>query len=100
MSSASSSRTRYCVEVLDLLSTEDDFDWNDSKVSDIAEDEIDYQAVWEPHNPLDVAEEQANFDEQYVGVSCSFVGLSEEPVAEERCQEQVIEVASYMYMYL
>ena len=85
------SRTRssyHLEEVLELLATEDDFDWNDSEASDAPEDEIDYQPVWEPHNRLDIAEEQAHFDEQYARSSSTGLHVHEE--FEESCEEQVI----------
>ena len=44
---------------LDLLSI-DELDWYESEARDV-EEEIECQAVWEPHSPLDFAEEQAYF---------------------------------------
>ena len=66
-------------EVLELLSL-DDLDWNWSEACDI-EEEIDYQAMWEPYSPLDYAEGQADFADKF--------GSSTEP-PEEDCQVEVI----------
>ena len=53
-------------EVLYLVTesdSDDGIDWNMSDGSDYGE-ELDYQAVWEPMDPLDRAEEATTLEEQ------------------------------------
>ena len=64
-------------EVLELLPL-DDLDWNESEARDV-EEKIDYQAVWEPFNPLDYAEVQADFADKF--------GSSTEPPEEHETEE-------------